>query len=897
MPLPRVLLIALCVLAGALRLGADVSPFPVWSITTDGAIAGAVVDGDRIVLGGSFSRVGRGVRPFEGFLDPLTLALRADPGCARSGSALLGIEADGSPRLIDRGGAPGFPAGMRDGAGPFAVAGDVTHIRVGTDCRFDRHFALRLPPRTGLSGRPLQVGNLLYAGAIHDFFGSPSPYYVVATNAVTGDLHQAWPVPSRVEVVAAAPDGRLAVLTQAGIVGDFSLGFFDPATGQLGAVRSFPGGAYAAAVRLGDRALVSRYDPSLLALRLELCDVATWQPLPGWPEVQSVSEPRALVTVTGRLVIAARGLRIGAGAERGMAVFDATSGAHDTSWTAPDWIDSSIVPSGQIFSAGSRLLVHGDFPAGAPRDTLAALDLATGALDPWEFSFAANGATRAGAVVYLGAISSTRRVGRSHLAAVDATGGELLDWDPIAAVPATERSPVTAIVGDGAYVYAAHGGTVRRYDRASAARDASWRLDLRTAAGGSAWVTGLAAGRDALYVVGDFDLASDSALGPAQARNGGAAIEWSGLLTAWNPRLTATCRVSTRPPRDIPCIRDIALTADRAFLLGQLLFLTPPVPSRGFAAVALDSGALDPGVPAATVFSFAAEDGILWISASLGGQTRLVRVDPGLQPTLLPGLIPDGAGALAARRDRVYAGAEIDAVTAVPTGNRKFWLRPVAAEHGMLDIEYSSALGFYPDLLPAAPGAPTDLVSAVSGDAVTLRWASAATDLQPLVIPPSPGGTAATSYVITASGRPGGPALAQLDTASAETAYEVTAPPGVYFVRVQAKNAFGHSTPSNEVRVEVRPGPPDPPVAVVATVTGQAVRVQWQAAPQGWPTERFVLEAGLRPGSTDLAAVPVSGVEFRAAGLPPGRYYVRLRAVNQHGAGAASDELIVEIRP
>jgi predicted phage tail protein len=122
----------------------------------------------------------------------------------------------------------------------------------------------------------------------------------------------------------------------------------------------------------------------------------------------------------------------------------------------------------------------------------------------------------------------------------------------------------------------------------------------------------------------------------------------------------------------------------------------------------------------------------------------------------------------------------------------------------------------------------------------------------------------------------------------------VTAPSGVFFVRVQARNAFGISGPSNEVRIEVRPSAPEPPVATVATVTGSAVRLQWQAAPQGWPAVSYVLEAGSRPGASDITVVPVSGIEFRAIGVPPGRYYVRVRAVNANGMSAPGQEVLVE---
>lgn len=887
-------LIVTLLFACALPLRADVSPFPVWRVTANGVIAGAIQLGDRIVLGGTFTRLGRGVAPFKGFLDPLTLAQRTDPGCAWSGEAWLGTESDGSPRVVQRASSSGF-VGLRDGAGPFVVGSDVTHVRIGADCRFDRHFAMRLPPAAGTSGRLVGGGGNLYAGVVWDFFRSAAPYYIAEFDGRTGETIRAWPVPRRVEVIDSAP-GRLAVLTQAGIVGEYALGFFDLATGQLSTVRSFPANVYVATIPLGNRVLISWYDGTILAQRLEYLDPATWQPVGSWPDVRSAGDPQALATASGRLVLVARGITIGGGPERGLAAFDAATGAHDPSWSAPAWLDAVPGQVNRIVDGGSRLLVFGGFPDGAPRDTLAALDLTTGALDPWEYPFLASQALRSGPVVYLGDISSTRQLTRRHLAAVDARTGDLLDWEPMAGLPAPEVSNVTAIASHDGFVYAAQVGKVRRYAASSGVRDESWRFALTTPTGALAQVTRLAAGTEALYAVGGFEFAADGAPGPAQPRSGGAAILWSGRLTSWNPRLRANCPYGVRPPTEVPCIADIAVTADRVFLRGQLQFLDPPLPMRSFAGVTPDTGALDSNIPAIFVFGVTAAEGVLWMTPSLGGEIRLARVDPGLRATVLPNAIDSGTSYLAVRQDRAYVGAELDAATAAPTGNSRYWLNPVAAADGVLDIEYWAALGFYPDLTPAAPGAPTDLAAMVSASSVTLRWARAATDLQPLTLPPPSGGTAATSYVITASLAPGGPAIAQLDTASSATWYDVTAPPGVYFVRVQAKNAFGISGPSNEARVEIRPGPPDPPVATLATVTGSSVRVQWQAAPQGWPSQSYVLEAGSRAGASDIATVPVNGLEFRAAGLPPGRYYVRVRAVNANGTSGVGEEVVVEVR-
>jgi len=76
-------------------------------------------------------------------------------------------------------------------------------------------------------------------------------------------------------------------------------------------------------------------------------------------------------------------------------------------------------------------------------------------------------------------------------------------------------------------------------------------------------------------------------------------------------------------------------------------------------------------------------------------------------------------------------------------------------------------------------------------------------------------------------------------------------------------------------------------------VIGSEVRVRWQAALDGCPIDAYVLEVGTRPGVADLAALQVNGTEFRAFQVPSGRYYVRVRALNEHGSSDPGQEVVV----
>ena len=90
----------------------------------------------------------------------------------------------------------------------------------------------------------------------------------------------------------------------------------------------------------------------------------------------------------------------------------------------------------------------------------------------------------------------------------------------------------------------------------------------------------------------------------------------------------------------------------------------------------------------------------------------------------------------------------------------------------------------------APPDAPTNFIATVQGSLVTLGWAAPAA------------GCALTGYVIQAGSAPGLTNIAVLNV-GALTTLSVSAPPGIYYARVLALNAFGASAPSPEIVVTV----------------------------------------------------------------------------------------------
>jgi hypothetical protein len=81
-----------------------------------------------------------------------------------------------------------------------------------------------------------------------------------------------------------------------------------------------------------------------------------------------------------------------------------------------------------------------------------------------------------------------------------------------------------------------------------------------------------------------------------------------------------------------------------------------------------------------------------------------------------------------------------------------------------------------------------------------------------------------------------------------------------------------------------------------ATVTGARVDLQWTRPAHSPLALSHVIEVGSAPGLTDLGTITTGAAPTLAVpSAPPGHYFVRVRAVNATGAGAASNEVIVDV--
>jgi len=178
------------------------------------------------------------------------------------------------------------------------------------------------------------------------------------------------------------------------------------------------------------------------------------------------------------------------------------------------------------------------------------------------------------------------------------------------------------------------------------------------------------------------------------------------------------------------------------------------------------------------------------------------------------------------------------------------------------------------------PLAPANLSASWQGTVVTLSWAA------PIGAPAD----LPTSYVVEAGSTRGASNIASFSVGSA-TSVSVDVPPGNYYVRVRGVNGGGVSNPSNEILLQGR-GAPARPTSLLASGSGSVVNLQW-VAPPGDTHTGFVIEAGSAPGLANLAVLPVGNTTSFSTTAPPGRYYVRVRAVNTRGASEPSNEIVV----
>jgi hypothetical protein len=169
----------------------------------------------------------------------------------------------------------------------------------------------------------------------------------------------------------------------------------------------------------------------------------------------------------------------------------------------------------------------------------------------------------------------------------------------------------------------------------------------------------------------------------------------------------------------------------------------------------------------------------------------------------------------------------------------------------------------------------------VLGNQVSISWA---TPLSPTTI---------VNYELLVGSAPGREDLVRA-TVGTVTRVVGLAPPGLYYIRVRAHNAAGFAD-SPERAVVVGPHLSAPGELLLTAIIGRRVTLSW--SPPATPgTAAYELVVGSARGRADVGTFNVGNVLTVAVdAVPPGTYYVRVRAVNAQGPGAPSNEVVVTV--
>lgn len=104
------------------------------------------------------------------------------------------------------------------------------------------------------------------------------------------------------------------------------------------------------------------------------------------------------------------------------------------------------------------------------------------------------------------------------------------------------------------------------------------------------------------------------------------------------------------------------------------------------------------------------------------------------------------------------------------------------------------------------------------------------------------------------------------------------------------------SAPLNGLIVAAWGAEPQAPLLAPPVVAGNAVTLSWTLPVGSAAVTGYRLEAGSQPGLADILTTALGPApSLAAAGVPPGRYYVRVRGVNANGASVPSNEVVVTV--
>jgi trimeric autotransporter adhesin len=882
---PRLLALVASLLLVALAGGAAAQPptlgplIPTWG--PNGAVGAMTIEGSTLYVGGRFDQVGPPTGPFAIVDAASDTTFAAGARLPRNLTALVDDGAGGWFGALQN---PGF---VLDGQ-------PLVHIL--PDGSVDGGWAG--PTFTGgLVFRLAFEGGRLYAAGTFKRAGGAARGGLAAIDPATGTV-LLWDAALTVfgqlgfvEAIGTAP-GRIYVagtFDAAGGVPRAGFAVLDPLTGAPLAPALPPslGSTFISAIVVagsrvymygGCRAggfVICAYDLDL-------------NPVTGWT-FPALRYPPLVATATALYAIELPPALPG-GTFR-VSKLDATTGA-ELSWQAPTVVSDRIVT---MEAAGNRLYLGGEFTAvnGVGRTRIAAVDATTGQLESWAPRVGGSVAAivpSGSRVAFGGSFNSVGGIAKKNLVAIDLRTG----------LPATPGAPdvdfqvnamtrlgdVLVVAGRWPFTIPSTSGPNVTAFSMSTATPYSWSLETNGGVGS------LVADGSRLYLGGDFSL-----VGGAQRLNVAAIDLGTAQLTSWNPS----------PDRPVAAL---ALSAGALYAAGAFATV-PGYERRGVVAWDTASGQVLPFNPgtrstgSTTGFGFyrdrvalvgdrsggypASPDLVEWvdrISGAPGGpaSNSAVAAFSALQVgDVIYAVGPGAAG--------IPSVAAIDAPTGLvqersvgPDGSVS--RIAVSGDYIVVAGEFRSASG-----APAAniaaygalrAGAPQRMTATITNTTVSLGWQAGG--------PPM-----STAFQVEAGTVAGGVDVGVFNVGPANQVSGVL-PPGTYFTRVRGIGANGPGAASSEVIVTVpsTSTPPNAPGPLSASVAGGLVTLNWGAASGNATT--YVIEAGTASGLTNIGALPTGVLDTTfSTPAPAGTYFVRVRAANASGQSLPTNEVVVVV--
>ena len=738
--------------------------------TISGVIRDLDVHAGRLFVGGIFDRVNGAERQGLAVLDGMTGALL--PWDAQL-TETLGRYYHANVRSLAVAGGRIYASGTFTHAA--GVARDSLAVFDATTAAVLPYYTLPAGPFTATSSR-IYVGTGAFDLDLNPIPGYSQPWELSEPFAASDSAFYATEVILGIPRVVAVDPATGARLP------------FTPVTFSATAVASAGGGPGALAVSGGRLYIGGAYSAVNGAPRFNLSAVdATTGALLPWAPV--VGRNVAHVAVHGDAVAAGGAFNTAGGQpKRNLAAIDLRTGLPAAG--APD----IPFPVSAMLRLGDVVVVAGAPPAGGGLAALA-FSLSSGALLPWgleSYGAITTLATDGRHVFFGGEFTAIAGLPRRHLAAFDLSTLSFTAWTPApdAPVAAVAASAGTLFVSS---PYRGSGDAGKQhviaYDVASGARlpfspsapniRGFGFYGHRVLLGGNASFDGVTwvelpwvdrASGDLVPPVASVDLTA----GVTDVFQRGQSIYVAASPWATGP---LAVYVVDAPSGVIATLETgyadfnpsrIVTSPEYVALAGRFT-AAPGTPSRGLAVFQSPR----PGPPQG-------------MTASVVGSTITLGWSPGTPPVATSFLVEAGTSAGASDVGVFSVGASTRATGGLPPGT--YFTRVRGVSEGVAGAPSSEVIVTTP-ASTTAPGPPGVLTASVTGRTVAFSWFAASGN--------------ATTYILEAGTAPGLANLVAFPTGTLDTALATPAPPGAYYVRVRAANAFGVSGPSNEVFVVV----------------------------------------------------------------------------------------------